>query len=185
MAAYQITLKNEKTKQYDRIALFILLINFALFVYIAISTDIKSVRIATIMGASLIILAMAIDFFLVSIKNNEGTPYRSMALYAVSFAWMQMEYWWIAILCLLLGTLYFASKRKLLVSVLKDIITYPSFPRKNIGWAELNSVVIKDGLLTINFKNDRFIQQFIDETKTVVNEQEFNDFCIAQLRSAN
>ncbi len=181
MKQFEIALKNEKLRQYERIALFFILINLAFFIFIAISSETKASRIPVIGSSVLIILALTIDYFLVSIKNNEGSPYKLAAEYVITMTWIQMEYWWIAILCFLLGFLYQSAKRPLLVSVLKEKISYPSFPKKNISWAELNSMILKDGLLTINFKNDKFIQQLIDETKTVVNEQDFNDFCSQQL----
>ena len=56
-----------------------------------------------------------------------------------------------------------------------------SVPKKHIEWSQLNNIILKDGLLTIDFKNNKFIQQFIDDTNTALNEQEFNDFCGQQL----
>jgi hypothetical protein len=181
MKPFEITLKNEKLKQYDRIALFIVIINLALFIYLAISTEIKSIRIATIIGGSLIITALAIDYFLISIKKNEGSPYKLAAEYVIAFAWFQMGFWWIALLIFFLGTLYLVAKRPLHVTVIKENIIYPSFPRKNLSWPELNNIILKDGLLTIDLKNNRLIQQSVDESKTSINEKDFNDFCNEQL----
>ncbi len=181
MKQFEITLKNEKINQYNRIALFIIIINLALFVYLAVSTEIKSIRIAALIGASLITIVLFIDYFLLSFKNNQGTPYKLLAEYIIAMTWLQMGYWWIAIICFLLGSFYFVAKRPMLVSIIKEKIAYPSFPKRNITWSELSNIILKDGLLTINFKNNKFIQQFVDETKTVVNEQEFNDFCNQQL----
>ena len=181
MKQFEITLKNEKVKQYDRIALFIIIINLALFIYLAVSTEIKSIRVAVLIGTTLITIALFIDYFLVSIKNNGGTPYKLVAEYVIAMIWLQMGYWWIAILCFLLGTFYLAAKRPMLVSIVKEKIVYPSFPKRNIIWSELSNIILKDGLLTINFKNNKFIQQFVDETKSAINEQEFNDFCSQQL----
>ncbi len=181
MKPFELTLKNDKLKQYDRIAFFIIIINLALFIYLFISSEIKSIRIAAIVGSILIIIALAIEYFLIKIKKNEDSPYKMYAEYAIGFAWLQMEFWWIAAATFVLGTLYLIAKRPLLVSILKDKISYPSFPKKNLAWADLNNIVLKDGLLTIDLKNNHFIQQAIDETKTSVNEQEFNDFCREQL----
>lgn len=181
MKQFEITLKNDKIKQYDKLALFIIIINFALFVYIAFATNIKTVKFAAIGGIILIAITLGIDYFLRSVNNNEGTPYRLAAEFVITMAWIKMDYWWIAALCFLLGMFYFVAKRPMLVNIIKEKITYPSFPKRNILWSELSNIILKDGLLTINFKNDKFIQQFIDETKTVVNEQEFNDFCNQQL----
>ena len=181
MEQFQITLKNEKIKQYERIALFILIINLALFLYIAISTDSKPVRISAVSGLAFIFIALSIDYFLTTIKNNQGSPYKMIAIYLISIAWWNIGYWWIGMLFILLGTLYLASKRPLLVSVVKEKIIYPSFPQRNINWTQLNNIILKDGLLTIDFKNNKFIQQSIEESKTVINELEFNDFCRQQL----
>ena len=76
-----------------------------------------------------------------------------------------------------------ASKRKLSVRVSEKHIIYPSVPVKQISWEELGTVVLKDGLLTLNFKSDRFIQQAVDISVTPVDEWEFNEFCRQQLHS--
>lgn len=152
-----------------------------MFIYLAVSTNIKSVKIGAIIGSIFIVIILGIDYFLTSIKNNEGSPYKLVAEYAISFAWFQTGYWWIAIITFILGTLYLIAKRPLLVSIIKENISYPSFPKKKLSWSELNNIILKDGLLTIDLKNNSFIQQTVDENKTSVNEQEFNDFCKQQL----
>ena len=181
MQGFEITLKNDKLKQYDRLALFIIIINFALFLYIAFTASNRIIRNGAIGGTIIITIALGIDYFLRSIKNNDGSPYRIAAEFAISIAWVNMGYWWIAVVCFLLSMLHWAAKRPLLVNIEKEKIVYPSFPKKNISWAELSNIILKDGLLTINYKNDKFIQQLVDETKTVISEQEFNDFCRQQL----
>ena len=181
MQQFRISLKNEKVKQYDRIALFITIINLSLFIYVAFAVTNKQDRIAAIAGAALVLIALSIDYFLSSIKNNKDNPYKLVAIYAISMVWWKIDFWWIGVLCFAIGTLYFASKRILLVSISKEKIIYPSFPKKHIEWSQLNNIILKDGLLTIDFKNNKFIQQFIDDTNTALNEQEFNDFCGQQL----
>ncbi len=183
MKQFQLTLRNDKLKQYDRIALFIIIINLALFTYLSITSELKSIRIAAILGIALTIICLGIEYFLVSIKKNENSPYKIYAEYAIAFAWLQMGFWWIGIVVFFLGFLYQISKRPLLINVLDEKVTYPSFPQKNIPWANLNNIILKDGLLTIDLKNNKYIQQPVDETKTAVNEQEFNDFCREQLNS--
>ena len=44
--------------------------------------------------------------------------------------------------------------------------------------------MLKDGLLTIDSKDNKVIQQLIDEEKTKIDEKEFNDFCKDQLRKS-
>jgi len=62
----------------------------------------------------------------------------------------------------------------------RESIVYPSFPKRIILWNELQNIVLKDGILTIDFRNNKLIQQDLDEEVTV-NEKEFNEFCKQQL----
>ena len=184
MKNFEIILKNEKLKQYERITLFIIIINLALFIYLGILSDIKLTRIIAIIAAVLILGTLSLDFFLTSKKNNAANPYKLTAEFIILFNWLMIGYWMVAICCLLLVTLYYLAKRPLRVTIVKEKITYPSFLNKNIPWSELNNIMLKDGLLTIDFKNNNFIQQAVDETMTAVNEKEFNDFCNHQLKLA-
>jgi hypothetical protein len=77
----------------------------------------------------------------------------------------------------------YLSTRKMIVTVSQNNIRYPSFPQKNIPWRELSNVVLKDGLLTIDFKNNKLIQQPILNSDWDINEAEFNTFCRRQLQS--
>ncbi len=88
---------------------------------------------------------------------------------------------WFAAAMFLLFIFYFLSKKKLNVIIDPKGITYPSFPQRHLAWKSLSNVMLKHGLLTIDFKNNRIIQQYVDEVQTRVNEEEFNEFCSQQL----
>ncbi len=85
---------------------------------------------------------------------------------------------------IVLAIFYFIAKKKLIVTVREDLIRYPSFPEKNILWSDITGIVLKDGLLTIDFKNNKLIQQYVDESVSV-NEKEFNEFCAKKLGVRN
>ncbi len=53
--------------------------------------------------------------------------------------------------------------------------------KRYLKWEQLNNLVMKDGLVTIDLKNNKLIQQYLDESSITVNEKEFNDFCKKQL----
>ena len=48
---------------------------------------------------------------------------------------------------------------------------------KSYYWTEFSNVILKDELLTLDFKNNRLIQLVVDVNCTPVNEIEFNEFC--------
>jgi uncharacterized membrane protein YheB (UPF0754 family) len=71
------------------------------------------------------------------------------------------------------------------INISKQKISYSSLFKKNTSWDKLNNLILRDGLITIDYKNNKIIQQLIDEDKTSVNEKEFNEFCRQQLVTSN
>ena len=60
--------------------------------------------------------------------------------------------------------------------------------KERMLWKDLNNVIIKDGMLTIDFKNNRLIQLPTDDEEDdeyEVDDDEFNAFCQEQLKAAN
>jgi hypothetical protein len=53
--------------------------------------------------------------------------------------------------------------------------------RKQHAWSQLSNLILKDGLLTIDFVNNRLVQLPLDGSKNSVDEFAFNDFCRKQL----
>ena len=51
---------------------------------------------------------------------------------------------------------------------------------KTYAWSELNNVMIKDDLLTMDFKNNTLFQAYTDDEDDEeydVEDEEFNEFC--------
>jgi len=79
--------------------------------------------------------------------------------------------------------LYGLTVRAQRVRVSEKGVSYPSFPPKQFGWDQFQNVILRDGLLTLDWKNNRLLQQPADDTETSVNEADFNDFCRKQLQA--
>jgi hypothetical protein len=179
MQKFELELNNEKVKSYDRFAIFIFLLNTA-----AIAGSLYAMYGSAgnnkfgFIGMILLLLAIFIYIFNPKKKNTE------IIFLVVSggifLYWIFTGYWWVGTLMLSLFCLYLVSKRKLIVNIEPDKIIYPAFPKRIIAWNELNNVILKDGLLTIDFKNDKLIQATVVNTET--NEKDFNDFCNLQLK---
>ncbi|MBM3415234.1 MAG: hypothetical protein FJY20_02055 [Bacteroidetes bacterium] len=185
MQTFEFTLKNEKKKVYDWFAIFLVIING-----IAICIELSRVNYQRLSGGYPGLIALTIALlsliYLFIIKNNRNR--NNLILFAslglIGF-WIATRQWWFAAFVAALAFLYYISKRKLLVIVSNEYVSYPSFPVKTIKWKELNNLLLKDGFLTLDFKNNKVIQQLIDEKTGPVNEKEFNDFCKEQLRIAD
>ncbi len=162
-------------------ALFIILLNIAIFVLVFFYTAEKNISYAAISGAALCLIAVGVDYFLRSAKKNTGKPYRHLCFLLITLTWISVGNWWAACISLALGLLFQVSQRQLLVGIDKESVLYPSFPKRTIRWNELNNLVLKDGLLTIDFKNNKILQSEIINSSVELNEKEFNDFCREQL----
>ena len=62
-------------------------------------------------------------------------------------------------------------------------VVFNSFPKKRYQWKDINNVVLKDGLLTVDKKDNKIYQKEVDEMVSVKVEEEFNQFCRQQLQS--
>jgi hypothetical protein len=103
------------------------------------------------------------------------------AFFLLSLAWLKAGFWVGSVLNILFSFLNLIALQKPIVSVSERQVIYPSFPKKKIDWQELSNLILKDGLLTIDFKNNRIIQQQITDISSTIDEKEFNDFCRQQL----
>lgn len=66
-------------------------------------------------------------------------------------------------------------------------IVFSGMFKKKITWNELSNVVLKDGIISIDFKNNRLIQKETDEDEDEdedASEEEFNAFCENRLNKA-
>jgi hypothetical protein len=82
----------------------------------------------------------------------------------------------------MLALLYTKAKRNIEYTFTVTGLHINDFPTKKWNWSLFNNVIIKDGLLTIDFKNNK-IQQILLPANYWEFEQKFNEFCKEQLNN--
>jgi len=178
MQQFQITLKNEKIRVYILLSRVVVFLHIITFLALAIFSNNKIVK-WTCIGSLVVLLIIFMLGWL--IKKIEWQPGFHAIFLILMITWINMHQYWMAAIPLIFDILFTISVRKLLVIASETNIIYPSIPVKKIQWNMLNNVMIKDNLLTIDFKNNKLIQQQIDDINSIINEKEFNDFCLHQL----
>jgi len=176
MKHFELILKNEKELSYKKISIFLLVLNLAGILFITYLKDFKS-WIPFIIAAVAVFAAFLSFYF----RNKNEKAILTGAFILLSLAWIVAGYWVVSVLNILFMILHMAALQKPIVSVNESRVVYPSFPKKKIDWQELSNLIIKDGLLTIDFKNNRIIQQQVVDISSTIDEKEFNDFCRQQL----
>lgn len=176
MKQFELVLKNEKEKSYRSVSIILLVLNF---IGILILTYLKGF---TKWGPLIISLIAAFSLFAsYYFKNKNEKISFSAGFLLFSFAWQTAGYWVISILNLVFSVLNVVALQKPIVRISESQIIYPSFPKRKISWTDLNNLILKDGLLTIDFKNNKLIQQYVADASANISEKEFNEFCSQQL----
>jgi uncharacterized membrane protein YobD (UPF0266 family) len=78
----------------------------------------------------------------------------------------------------------YISKNKEIGFSKAGIVMSGLFPQK-YSWSDLNNVIIKDDLLTMDFKNNKVLQRYTDDEEDEeyeVESDEFNEYCLGRLR---
>ena len=174
MQKFEIEIRNEKIKSYRIITLLIVILNTLFFISLIFRTN--QIRSALISLG--FILLYTVYRFYISQKNKQGFFFDEWIYFLLMILWVNDSIL-LAITNLALFLLYTISTQKIIYNFDSSLIKQKNFPWKKYQWNELNNVLLKDDLLTIDFKNNRVIQMEIMSRD--INDEEFNAFVRSQL----
>ncbi len=180
MRQFELEICNDKKHSYRLYNWFVLVISLAVFVFLLFFNEWFTEALGAI---TLVIIYLLTRFYrrkkhkVVYLFDDQG-----YFLFLLSFAWLGLHKFFVAGICLLLGLVYQAAMQKIVFLFSKDGIKKINFPKKEFQWCTLDHVILKDRILTINFKNNHIIQGEIESSK-ITNENDFNDFVQEQIRN--
>jgi hypothetical protein len=99
--------------------------------------------------------------------------------------WMGMPYMqWLFLPFILLALLEHQVKFPLEIGFSESQIVLNTIFKKRYSWSQLTNVMLRDGLLTMDFANNYLLQREVedDEDEDDASEEEFNQFCRQQLK---
>lgn len=177
---YQFTLQQEKQSSYQRIELLVVVLHLITFIIYAI-TKLPGNIVTPVLG----ILAAGIYLLLyyLNTQKESRSNLLELPIYLFALFWLQEGVYLMSLLVFVFSCFATIFKKKITILADESRILYNSFPKKTFDWKSLNNVVLKDGMLTIDFKNNRIIQHLIEEKH--IDETAFNQFCVQQLQTAN
>jgi|GEM_PF-1133285 len=185
MQSFEFTLKNEKLKSYNKITLFLQLIYLSLVTFYIFKSPQSTPIIFPLIVIIIIAGNLIMDHFLKStFRNRPLIQLVSDIVAAIAFIIIFKNYWFAFLIIAIIILRSLASKKfKIIFSA--EEIKLDFLSKRNIKWQQLNNAILKDGLLTVDFKDDHLIQAEITEESLAVDEQAFNQFCSNQLQTAN
>lgn len=183
MQQFELVLKNERAQQYQLLTKLAVAINLLVLLILAVKAGSGSMRVQIIVAVGVMMLVVLAQYYL---QKSRLPQLMGTALVFILITYLLLQFWWAAVLVLLLFFMYSITQRKLIVAVNNEQIIYPSFPRRHIAWTDLNNLILKDGLLTIDFRNNRVAQNHVINSgnDNSFNETEFNEFCRRQLNQS-
>lgn len=187
-SSYTFIIKDKKYKSYKKLASFLFLINAILFIILAL----RSVSISgklILFTSSCILIAYA--FYNWQYKKKKERSYMIMYL-LTAIVWISdTPFWYFSIFLLLLLLLQSRMESDFAISLSGQHILVNGFIKSSYGWPDFNNIVLKDGLLTLDFKNNRVLQVEPDWNMSAEEgegypetEKEFNEFCHQHLKPA-
>jgi hypothetical protein len=119
-------------------------------------------------------------------EKKDRQPYYRLGLFLAAAGWYYIpKGGCIALIYLVAALLEKQVKFPQEIAFGKDEIVINSFPKKVFLWKDLNNVIIKDGIITVDFKSNKLIQKEIQSGSTLQDEKDFNEFCQNRLKGVN
>ncbi len=179
---FVVTLKQPAFKIFDNISLLLCIIAIGIFSYLCIHETEK--WWVCILAIAITLARIIYNFY--QKKKNKKVTY-TWAFIAVALAMVFISQ--TGFLNLLTGMLYlFAAfiekqlKFPQQAGIDANGITFNNLFRRFYPWKNISNIVLKDGMLTVDYKNNKLIQKEIQEQVPAETEKEFNGFCQSNLQ---
>lgn len=175
---YLITLKKRNDSTIDAITQLMYVFAIVAFAYFAYA-NIYARKFYLV----IVFLMLANWIYCLIRKQKNGFVLFRLGLFIATIGWLlyPVDYYLLAITYAVAGLIEKQVKFPEEIGFSTDEVVLNTFPRKRFGWNEIANVVLKDNLLTVDFKNNRLIQKELDEGVSIQTEREFNEFCRVQL----
>jgi hypothetical protein len=141
-------------------------------------------------GSDLIILfpvAILLIWNILRIRNNKPASFRTMLLLTGLGLILVPPFNWIGFLFLLTAGIESYALKPQEIGFGMDHVKFSGPGGRQHAWSEFSNVMLKDGLLTLDFTNNRLFQKETDDTDDEDydgTEQEFNEFCAARIAAS-
>jgi Zn-dependent protease with chaperone function len=174
---YIVTLKRENARKTDLVSFIVLTFSILAFSYQQFRNGFS---VYWSMAVSVLLLGLFLNIR--NLRKTNDIQFRTW-LFIAGLFWIGMPFLqWMIIPFFILGFLEVQAKRPLEIAFYSDGLVINSFFKKKIPWKALQSVVLKDDLLTLDFRNNKLFQkEILDDGDSNASDDEFNDYCHSKL----
>ena len=185
MYDYVVSLKRPDFKKYDLISQLLLIAAIIIFLFFLFNNLVGWIWYSL----PIIVITAQIIYNFFERRKGEIVSYRlSFFIAALGFILLpEKSLFTILLTVLYIVPLFLERQIKFPEEIGFDDegITINTFSKKFYPWSFINNAVLKDGLLTIDFKDNKLFQKEIEEQVSPVLESEFNEFCRSKFEARN
>lgn len=174
---FDLTFKNERERTYHLITLFYVVLHALYFIYLLFDTALWKQGVAGI-----VIIVVYSTYKLLIKINKQKFYFGSGIFYLLSLFFGITGWWWLFGLEMIISTFCFFLFQERSVYFTSYLIEVRKRPYKSYKWSDLQNVVLKDNMLTLDFKNNTLVQ---GEIESPIDENAFNTFAKEQLAKRN
>jgi hypothetical protein len=178
---YVVTLKNNSRRFVDIFSLWLLVISVVLFVRQYLYEPGSFLNVYPLLPALIVIL---IAWNIYRKRKYKRPVSYSHALFIAAIGWIAMPFLaWLVVPFVLMGLFERTAKLPLEVGFTDNQVVINTLIRRRYSWYDFNNIVLKDDLLTLDFKNNRLLQRETIDEEGDADEDEFNLYCEQRLRA--
>jgi len=177
---YVVVIRNENRRYINWTGFLLSLLSALLFTL----EMIESGRIILPLVIGVVFIAGVILYNIYRSRAENKEISYSKALLIAAIIWTKMPYGqWLIFVFVVLAFLEYQAKLPLEIGFSSKQIVFNSLIRKRYAWSDLSNVLLKDGLLTVDFQNNKLFQKLVDDGENEATEDEFNEWCRQHLAS--
>lgn len=171
---FNIEIPNERLKIYRLVTFIILSLNFFGFGFVFF----KTTGIFSLLAFFLLAFNAVPWIYYVLNKKHLNSPLIEIPFIASACLWFFVGNEWMALFLILFAVAGHFANKKTVVKFSIDGITYPSFLPEKYAWQDVQNVIWKDDMLTIDLKNNKLLQTKIDKNISEnFDGDSFNNWC--------
>jgi hypothetical protein len=176
---FTFQIQNERYEYVKVFSLSLLILNTIALFYVGLAFT----KNDALLWAILCLIAVIAWFFKMQPKYPQFNILGIGAFWAI-MGWSFMHQFWVAIVLLLLMVMGSFIRKRFVFTFDSQCISINTFPPTIFKWHQLNNVILRDGILTVDFRNNKLLQgEIINTTNNYISEQEFNEFCRLMLNN--
>lgn len=184
---YVVILRNKEKKTIDLVNLILSIIAFIYLVYKSIVFKIhQHFQFGWI---AVVMLLFLLNFF-IKRKNQPKSFSPALILYLLGLLFIfnsktTLPESIVGLILIFMAAFENKAKANMEIGFSTQFIMFDNLLKKKYSWSDFNNIVLKDNILTLDFKNNRLFQKETIDDESDCDEDEFNEFCREQLAIGN